>query len=74
MNRREFVSTLAVATQAPDALARCRVLDHRGEPLPVEELRRFHICDFLLRPIAITPQFEPGEVRFPAPNRRSASG
>lgn len=69
MNRREFVSTVVAASQSSDSMARCRVLDHRGEPLPVEELRRFHICDFLLRPISITPQFAPGEVRFQAPDQ-----
>lgn len=42
----------------------CAVLDSRGEPLPVEKLQIFHICDSLMRPIPIEPQFAAGEVRF----------
>jgi len=62
MTRREFAIAVAAAQAPPEV--RCRVLDHRGEPLAVEELRRFHLCDLLLRSIPVQPQFAPGEVRF----------
>ena len=68
MTRREFAYGVAAAVQAGGE-ARCQVLDHRGEPLPVEELRRFHLCDRLLRSIPVQPQVTPGEVRFRAPEQ-----
>lgn len=45
----------------------CAVRDSRGEPLPVDKLQIFHICDSLMRPVPIQPQFAPGEVRFQPP-------
>ena len=80
--RREFVSKLVTACAAGGVLnagsrvavpgpgqPHCQILDLRGEPVPAEELTRFHICDFLLRPIPIDPQFGPGEIHFEPPER-----
>jgi len=68
MNRREFAYTLGAASQAGGG-AVCRVLDHRGEPLAVEELRRVHLCDLLPRSIPMQPDIAPGEVRFRPPDQ-----
>ncbi|MBI3666334.1 MAG: endo-1,4-beta-xylanase [Acidobacteria bacterium] len=69
--RREFVGRLAAASvlggqvAVPEPVqARCRILDYQGKPVAAKELDRFHICDFLLRPFPIEPQFSPGEVVF----------
>ena len=48
---------------------RCTVLNHRGDPLPVEEFARFHTCDLLTRPFTIDPKFEPGTAAFQPPDR-----
>ena len=68
MTRREFAVGVATVGQRASE-ARCKVLDHRGEPLAVEELRRFHLCDLRLRSIPAQPQFAPGEVRFQPPEQ-----
>jgi endo-1,4-beta-xylanase len=47
---------------APSVL--CKLFDAEGNPLPGEKLQRFHICDLLMRPFPIDPQFELGQVRF----------
>jgi endo-1,4-beta-xylanase len=84
LNRREMLQTLALgvgvisgnqfmaaATEASVTipLARCTVLNFRGEPLGVEEFARFHTCDLLMRPFTLEPKFEPGEAAFRPPER-----
>ena len=71
LTRRAALNSLAAgslaagpAGAAAGQLARCEVLDQSGEPAPVADLERFHICDLLLRPVPIDPTFGPGEVRF----------
>ena len=71
LTRRAVLGSLAAGSLAagrPAAaareLARCEILGLGGEPVPVADLERFHICDLLLRPIPIDPIFGPGEVRF----------
>lgn len=71
LTRRAALGSLAAGTLAAGSagaaagqLVRCEVLDQAGEPLPVADLERFHICDLVLRPIPIDPIFGPGEVRF----------
>jgi GH35 family endo-1,4-beta-xylanase len=82
LNRREMLQALAIgsgvisgnqlfaaAAKASVAapLARCTVLNVRGEPLGVEEFARFHTCDLLMRPFTMEPRFEPGEAAFQPP-------
>jgi endo-1,4-beta-xylanase len=55
------------ATTAPPT-ARCTILDARGDPVPVGELERFHVCDLLSRPIPIEPQVTAGSVVFEPPS------
>jgi GH35 family endo-1,4-beta-xylanase len=62
-----LAATAKAAVAAP--LARCTVLNYRGEPLPVEEFARFHICDLLQQPFTFDPQFEPGTAAFQPPQR-----
>ncbi len=62
-----MAATVQAAVAPP--LARCTVLDHRGEPLPVDQFARFHACDLLMRPFTINPQLEPGTATFPVPER-----
>jgi endo-1,4-beta-xylanase len=43
----------------------CRVLNHQGKPIPVNELQRFHICDIVrCIPFTINPQYTEGEISF----------
>lgn len=71
MTRRDWITTMgiAAATSASAAASpvRCVILDHDGEPVPVDSLSRFHICDLLLRPSPIAPKFAPGRIVFDAP-------
>jgi GH35 family endo-1,4-beta-xylanase len=62
-----LAATVKAAVAAP--LARCTILNYKGEPLPVEEFHRFHACDLLLRPFTLNPQIEPGSVAFEIPDR-----
>ena len=64
----ELLAATAKAAVAP-ALAKCTVLNHRGEPLKPEEFARFHTCDLLTRPFTIDPKFEPGTAAFQPPER-----
>ena len=64
LSRREALVAPAASVFAVAAPVSCAILDAQGEPLPVEKLQIFHICDLLMRPIPIQPQFAPGEVRF----------
>ncbi len=72
MTRREWISGMAAAAIMPTPglapPARCAILDAQGEPVPVAELGRFHVCDLLLRPSPIDPEFAPGKVAFEAPS------
>jgi hypothetical protein len=65
MTRREWITAMGAAVVMPTASAvlhaRCTVLDRHGEPLPPGELARFHICDLMLRPSPIEPEFAPGK-------------
>jgi GH35 family endo-1,4-beta-xylanase len=47
--------------------ARCVVYDQRDEPLKVEDLVRFHLCDLGARPFTSAPRFEPGLAVFDPP-------
>ena len=68
ITRRDWITTsgagVALSASAPEQSVRCRVLDHRGEPVPVDAMDRFHICDLLLRPSPIDPKFAPGQAVF----------
>jgi endo-1,4-beta-xylanase len=79
-NRRDVLRSLSVGVIAGGELlattvkasvaagpARCTVFDHRGEPLKPKAFDRFHLCDLLLRPFTIEPQFEPGTAVFQPP-------
>lgn len=66
MTRREFPMAAALQAAGSDT-ALCRAVDASGAPLPIEEMRRFHLCDFKLRPIAVQPDLSPGEARFRPP-------
>jgi hypothetical protein len=50
--------------EADSRAARWAVPDHTGQPVSADHLRRFQICDALLRPFDTDPQFEAGEIRF----------
>jgi len=68
MRRREFAAApLSLAAGPAPAICRARGAD--GAPLPLEDLRRFHVCDQKLRPFPLRPEIEPGEVRFAPPDR-----
>src|SRR3974377_2184168 len=79
-NRRQFLSAAAVAPMTVNAMkvsarasmpeqpVRCIILDSQGDPVPLEQLQRFHICDLLSRPIPIDPALSKGQINFqPAP-------
>jgi hypothetical protein len=79
-NRRRFLGRAAAIPLAVKAIvtpgkvsmvdqpARCVVLDPKGDPVPAEQLQRFHICDLLSRPIPIKPELGSGQIVFqPAP-------
>ena len=73
MTRRDWMTTVGLtaltsASAAASAPVRCTILDHLGEPVPVDALARFHVCDLLLRPSPSAPQFSPGHVVFDAPD------
>jgi peptidoglycan-N-acetylglucosamine deacetylase len=61
-NRREMLCGLSASALVPPAspAVRCRVLDHRGDPLSPAGFTRFHVCDLRMRPTPIAPRFEPG--------------
>jgi len=65
---KELLTTAARVAVAASP-ARCTVLNHRGEPLKPEEFARFYICDLMMRPFTISPQFELGEAVFQAPEK-----
>jgi len=44
--------------------ARCKILQADGEPIEVDKMDRFYICDLLSRPFQIDPRFAPGEIVF----------
>jgi len=74
--RREMAQPLAAGMAAGARLlagaapaARCTVVNDRGEPLSTGDLTRFHVCDLLMRPFPIQPQFEPGAVAFEPPRQ-----
>jgi endo-1,4-beta-xylanase len=73
LTRREWITAMGAAFIMPgpgvERAARCAILDERGEPLSPAALGRFHICDLLLRPFPINPQFSPGEVVFEPPDK-----
>lgn len=60
-------ATTKTAVAAP--IARCTLVNHRGEPLDVKEFNRFHTCDLLMRPFTIDINIKPGEVTFQPPER-----
>lgn len=72
MTRRDLMTTMGLAAvtsaSASAVPVRCVILDHRGEPVLVDALSRFHVCDLLLRPSPIAPQLAPGRVVFEAPD------
>lgn len=76
-NRRQVLATAGLAfsaarvsTAAANAVARCLVYDHQGQPLPAEAMRRFHLCDLQLRPFTLEPKTAAGEIQFTPPAGR----
>jgi endo-1,4-beta-xylanase len=71
MTRRDLITTMSAVAAGRTSVAqspvRCRILDHRGEPVEPAALDRFHICDLVLRPSPIDPKIAPGEVFFQPP-------
>ena len=50
--------------QVNSKVTSCKLLNSNGAPFEVNKMGRFHICDLLLRPFQIDPEFAPGEIRF----------
>lgn len=75
-NRRQMLATAGLvfsarmSTAAGNAVARCLVYDHQGQPLPAEAMRRFHLCDLRMRPFTLEPKIAAGEIQFTAPAGR----
>lgn len=76
-NGREFIALASLALSARticSALAetseevQCLKYDTEKEPLPPAALKRFHLCDSLMRPFTVPFETEPGKIRFTPPS------
>jgi len=74
-NRRQVLAAAGLALSTPlasagNAVARCLVYDHEGQPLAAETMRRFHLCDLRMRPFTLEPKTSKGEIQFTPPADR----
>jgi len=50
--------------QVNSKVTKCKLLNSDGEPLEINQMDRFYICDLMSRPFQIDPQFDFGEIVF----------